>query len=49
MMSHIERLEENLSRAEQIRNETVEVDGKPIECVVVRADCAQPKGFAKLF
>ena len=26
-----------------------EVDGKPIECVVVRADCAQPKGFAKLF
>lgn len=43
-MSHIERLEENLTKAEQLRNETLEVSGKPIECVVVRADYAPPKG-----
>jgi thiol-disulfide isomerase/thioredoxin/outer membrane lipoprotein-sorting protein len=46
MMSYMERLAENLTRAEQIRNETLEVDGKPIECVVVRADYAPPKGSA---
>jgi thiol-disulfide isomerase/thioredoxin/outer membrane lipoprotein-sorting protein len=44
MMSYMERLGENLTRAEQIRNETLEVDGKPIECVVVRADYSPPKG-----
>jgi thiol-disulfide isomerase/thioredoxin len=46
MMSYIERFEENLTRAEQIRNETLELDGKRIECVVVRAEYAPPKGSA---
>ena len=44
MMNHHERLEEHLSRAEQIGDEPVEMDGKPIECVVVRADYSPPKG-----
>jgi thiol-disulfide isomerase/thioredoxin/outer membrane lipoprotein-sorting protein len=43
-MSYLEKLEENLSRAEQVRNETLEVDGKLIECVVVRAEYTAPKG-----
>jgi hypothetical protein len=48
MMSHTERLEENLVRAEEIGNEIVEVDGRLIECVVVRADYAPPKGSVGL-
>ena len=48
-----ERLTENLIKAERLRDETIEVGavGKPIECTVVRADYAAPKGstgFASL-
>ncbi len=38
------RLEENLIRAEQVGTETIEVNNRAIECVIVRADYSPPKG-----
>jgi thiol-disulfide isomerase/thioredoxin len=42
-MGYIGRLEDNLRRAQRVGTETVEVGGKRIECVVVRADCDPPR------
>jgi len=43
-MKYPERIEENLIRAQQIGTETFQLAGKPVECVIVKADYAPPKG-----
>ncbi|MBL8229878.1 MAG: TlpA family protein disulfide reductase [Bryobacterales bacterium] len=42
--SSFQRLDQHLIRAERIRREKLEVDGKAVECVVVRADYTPPPG-----
>lgn len=44
MMSYNERLMDNLNRAEQIREEPIDLAGKQINCLVVRIEYAPPKG-----
>ncbi len=42
--SYLERWEDHLQKAERLRDESIEVGGSLIECAVVRADYAPPRG-----
>jgi peroxiredoxin/outer membrane lipoprotein-sorting protein len=44
VMSSFQQLEENLLRAERLQDELLEVESRPVECIVVRADYSPPKG-----
>jgi thiol-disulfide isomerase/thioredoxin/outer membrane lipoprotein-sorting protein len=45
--SNLERADQDVIRAVQIGTETIELNGRHIDCVVVRADYSPPRGFAK--